>query len=334
MKKGRVIMIITLCAFMLSGLFGCKDTEVEEPIDGGRTERRDPNAPKEIRSKEIQSFYVRFYLSNRWNRQEERFFEFTVEEENGNLTAQEKNTGISEVADTELLTGLQEIIDRHELVKNNGVYSVTAGLPPEYQPGSLQVIYASGERLYFTEDNDPYAIWQEEIYDLFARWFSARGKEDLYPEKETSRVESLRLWVGDEGLLRQYETDEEEGKQILTVSVYDMNRQEEVSEESAETDDAFLDKLTDILAAHEVVRKYEFSRYDHEANNYGNHDRGYYGFGNGPFEEEDDKERRVDLDVWYESGNSLSIGTKKPSEMEGMQSLIKELTELFSSVMK
>ena len=72
-------------------------------------------------------------------------------------------------------------------------------------------------------------------------------------------------------------------------------------------------------------RKYDFSRFDHAENNFGNHDKGYFGWGDEPEGEEDSEDSMVSLHIEYESGRSISIDTRKPSEIEGLMPLIEEL---------
>ena len=122
----------------------------------------------------------------------EKFVKAT-ENENGVLTASEERSGASLPADAALLTALQNVIDEYDLAQFNGVYRVTAGLPPEFQERTLRVEYASGETLSFTENNEPEALWAERFYEVFADWFAANGDESLRPAKETSLLTRLDL---------------------------------------------------------------------------------------------------------------------------------------------
>jgi hypothetical protein len=305
-----------------------------EPVDGGTTTHIDANAPKVIESKDIKEFSVNFYLWNRWRGDEERFFRFLIEEDAGVLTASEELSGISLPADEALLTRLQEIIDKYELVKNNGIYSVTAGLPPEFQERTLFVGYASGETLTFTMNNEPAAEWAEDIYDLFADWFAAKGDETLRPAKEESLVKRLDLRIREGAVWTEFgginvqEEDAIEGQTyVLFHEIYDEQTQETVAWDRRMFPEDYYEGLTVILADHNVVNRYEFSRYDRESGNYGNHDEGYFGFGTKTTAdgEEDSEDRYVDLYVEYESGRRMTIETKKASEIEGLQPLLQDL---------
>ena len=95
-----------------------------------------------------------------------------------------------------------------------------------------------------------------------------------------------------------------------------------------------LAKIAEILDKYDVVRKYEFSRYDRQENNYGNHDAGYFGWGDKTTAdgEEDAQDRKVDIYVEFESGKRLNIETSKASEIDAMKPILDELTEYLDSL--
>ncbi|MBR5641871.1 MAG: hypothetical protein IKW92_07050 [Firmicutes bacterium] len=335
-RKGVILMAALLSLLVLFLLTACtQETEPEpEPIDGGTTTHIDANAPKAIESKDITAFSLNCYLSNRWRGDEERFFRFKIEEENGVLTASEERSGISRPADAALLTALQEIIDKYELVKNNGIYKVTAGLPPEFQESTLFAGYASGETLTFTRNNEPAAEWAEDIYDLFADWFAANGDETLRPAKEETLVTRLDLRIREGAVWTEFgginvqEEDAIDGQTYLLFhEVYDEQAQSMIERQFRLFPEDYYESLTAILADHDAVRTYEFSYYDRESGNYGNHDEGYYGFGSKTTAdgEEDSEDLYVDLYVEYESGRRMTIETRKASEIEGLQPLLQGL---------
>lgn len=191
-KKGKHMMAVLLCVSAIFGLGGCKKEWKTEPIAGGITDHTDYNAPKVIESKEIAEFYASFYLRDRWTAANRHTFAFQVKnDDDGGLTASEKNSGISFPADETLLSALQTVIDEQELAAMNGVDRITAGLPPEYQACTLRVNYKSGETLTFTVNNDPNAEWAERFYAVFAEWFSEKGDNSLFPAQETSQVSDI-----------------------------------------------------------------------------------------------------------------------------------------------
>ncbi len=330
-RKGIKIMAALLCASLLFGLGGCTDkpepVPEPEPIDGGTTDHTDPNAPKVIQSKDIRAFYTNFYLQNRWWGEEERFYEFKIElDSSGVLTASETNSGVCLPADKALLDALQGVIDEYDLVSMNGLYRVTAGLPPEYQENILQVSYESGERLSFTINNEPEAKWAEAVCDVFTAWFSANGEDGLQPARETSLVTRLNITLREGSIYTQYggihvqAEDAIDGQEyLLEKSVYDDAAQETLFEEDILFPEDYYERVTEILACYDLVLKYEQSYFEHGD--------GYFGMGGkGPGSgEEDLEDRYLDLYAEFESGKRINIETKKASEIEGMKALLTEL---------
>ena len=332
-KKGKRIMAAMLCVLLLFGLCGCarKPNMADEPVDGGNTHHVDSGAPKVIESKDITDLKMSFFVATRWDSEENGFFTFTVGQEGGALTATEENRGIRCPADGTLLTALQEIIDRYDLASQNGLYDVTAGLAPEYQPGGITVLYASGEKLTFTTDNNPFAMWAQDAYDVFAEWFAINGIEDLYPAKETSRITGLRFGYQVDGLYKEYgpvtvqESHAIDGEtHLLEKEIYDIEKQKTVSSEYILIPEDYYDQLTAIIAATDLDRNYMFSSFNHESMSYDNHDLGFFGMGNKvpDYSEPDSGDMELTLHLAYESGHRINIDTKKQSELEGMGSII------------
>lgn len=314
----------------------------EEPIDGGRTTEIDKDAPKKIDSKDISEFSLNIYLATRWMGDEDHFFEFQVQpDENGALMASELNSGLKAPADEELLSSLQAVIDKYGLTQYNGLYDVTAGLSPEYSGRTLKVVYASGEKLTYTVDNNPYELWSEEIYDIFAEWFTKKEAGSLYPEEETSTIDRLRLdfmengrWYS-AGTVNVQEDDAIDGQTyLIRRNIYDAQTLEDYALDFLLIPKDYYERLTEICAGYGLVRKYDFSYYDHEADNYGNHDEGYFGLGDKTTadHEPDSEDLYLVLYISYESGNSLSIETRKASEIEGIHPLIDELSAYYDSL--
>ncbi len=330
---------------LLMGLFGCqKEPEpvIEpEPVDGEGINQTDYNAPKVIKSKEITDFYTSFFQSNRWTSSKSHEFEFQISsDENGALTASELVSGSAVPADETLLQEVQEIIDRNDLVKKNGVYEVNYSLSPEFQKCTLTANYASGEKLSFTDLNDPYALWSEELYDVFAQWFFEKGNDALLPEKDTSPVTRIQFSFEKDFINHDYSivhvSDEKaiDGDAYpLNCMVYDMKKGETVSDEYISVPDDFYEQITEILVPYDLVTKYYFSSYNHQKDDYSNHDEGYFGWGKKPAEEEPDEEGTgVSLYLEYEDGKHIGIETRKASEIEGMKSMINGLSEYYASL--
>ena len=171
----RIRIGIGILLFLLAALLLCTACK-SEPTVGEVTDNTDPAAPKEIASREITEFYAHFYHRECENAEGGHTFTFSVTaDEDGTLIAKEALTGLSVPAEEAFLLALQKIIEAHDLVQKNGIYKVTAGLPPEYQPCELTVRYASGEVLTFTEKNDPAAEWSKAVHAAFAERFAAQG---------------------------------------------------------------------------------------------------------------------------------------------------------------
>ena len=330
--RGRQIMTMVLCA-SLFGFGGCRqEPEPEEIIDGGETNYTDANAPKEIQSREIEELEASFILHTRWKQdRHDDEFRFTVKPDgNGSWTAAEEIAGISCLADAAFLLRLQEVIERHDLVSRNGIYKVTAGLSPEYQPGGLNVRYASGETLSFTENNDPYARWAQEIYDIYAAWFSENGNDALYPPDEASLVTRISFSFQQNGREESYDSiTDESGTAYLRKSVYDYIAEAGEDDVKVPLPEDCFETISGILKKYHFSRIYDFSIYDYEAQNLGDHDEGYYGFGSGSTadHEEDAENDELYLYLEYESGNRFPLETRKRSEIEGLRPLAEELQQ-------
>ena len=343
-RKGRRIMAGILCAFLFSGLFGCRKKPADDPspevIDGGTHTERDPNAPKVIESKELTEFSAFVFLATRWRGDEIRSFDFRVKPDgNGTAAASEEITGISLPADDALLTALAEIIAKYDLASRNGLYDVTYGLPEEYQAYPFRAVYASGETLSFTVNNNPYAAWAEEVYDVFAAWFSARGIDDLEPESDGTPVMRFSLEFSEGGHSIRYtgitvrEDKAIDGETHLLGKLVSGTEEEEQYRLFPED---YFEKITAVIRSSDLEKNYEFSCYDREAGNMGNHDRGYYGMGalTTADNEPDAEDLRLDMYLEFESGNRINVETKKASEIEGMRPLLDALTEYLDSLFR
>ncbi len=338
--KALIIIAVILGALLLAAC-RAKPEISTRPEAGGTTNKTDPLAPKEIKSKDITDFYAAFYLDNRWASEDQHDFVFTVtkDEKNG-LTASESESGISHPADQELLEQLQKVVDDQRLALRNGVYEVTAGLPPEYQERSVQIQYESGEKLNFTINNDPTAEWAEAFYTVFADWFAANGEDALRPVIESSQLTDCSFYYKNGDVICQYSiVDLSEDKAVdgethlLEKFATDNGSLKSAVREYIPVPEDYLERIAEIIADYGVLQSYEFSRYDPVAHNYGNHDAGYYGMGVRPEGEEPDAEgQEFMMHLEYESGNQFHVDTKKPSELEGMKELIDALKEYHNSL--
>lgn len=302
-----------------------------EHICGGTTDKTDHSAPKFIVSKDIVGLKTRFCLSERITNKYGVFASYRIEQdENGVLTAKEDYTGASAEADKELLEKLQDIIDRYELVLKNGYYRVTAGLPPECQPCSLNVVYASGEKLDFTVNNDCEDEWEEKLHLTFAEWFAKKGDSSLMPPKETSQVVHMRVRTktSDREYIygnTQVEASDAVDGQTELLEKDERVRYKTVSRKLITFPEGYYEKITEIFDRYDLSVKYRLSIYDRKQRDLGNHNRGYYGFGEKPDGEEDSQTFFIKLNVEYESGTKINIHTKKPSEIKALSPMVDEL---------
>lgn len=337
-RKGKRAMAVLIdLSLLMGGLPACRNTPPADPavISGGTTTHQDPDAPKVIESKELTEFSASMVLDNRWRGDEERSFAFSVEpDEQGILTASEGHTGISRPADKDLLDALAEVIAQNNLAAQNGLYDVTAGLPYEFEPFPFRAVYASGEELNFTVNNNPAAAWAEEVYDVFAGWFAMHGIDALEPARDGTPLTRFIMQVT-EGTRTVWYTDitvsEEEavdgetyvfGRLILNNGNVDRDegRYCRITKELYEG-------IRSVIDATDLEKNYNFSFYNRQTGSMDNHDLGYYGMG--PLttadDEPDAENRALSLYMEFESGFSMNIETKKASEIEGMRSLIDAL---------
>lgn len=315
-KKGAAVIAMMLCGFTLMGACGC---DGPEPVTGGVDDRTDPNAPKVIESKEIVSFSADVCLIGEWSPGRENYrYEFAAKPDgSGALVASEAETGISVPADGELLAALQEIVEKYGLASQNGVYRVTAGLPPEYQACTVTVNYASRERIAFTVNNDPYAEWAKDVYLLFADWFAAKGDDTLLPPVNDAPVERVRLCVSGNGAYTEYsvasydDPDSEGGETLLLDKyVYDKSDPDAAVQGQVPVPDDYGEKVTAILA------KYDLRPFDVYSVLYG---RGRAA------EDAPSGDAEYYLHVDYQDGRWLEVSTDKADDVALLRPVFDDL---------
>lgn len=184
-KKTIIIILLVICVVigllsiwgMISDLFdGVFEILDSSNIPGGTVKNNNPFSAKKIKSDKLVYFYAKFYLETRYEDEqryeesggypeEARGYIFEVKtEKDGKITIKEDYyEPISCETDESIFTELQKIIEDYDLVKINGIYTYTQGLPPEFSPSSLEAIYDSGEKLSLIVNNNPYADWSSDI---------------------------------------------------------------------------------------------------------------------------------------------------------------------------
>ena len=328
-KKGVLIMLLS-ALFALFGLTGCVDISLPgtRPESGGVTDKTDPKAPTEIESDEITEFYADLTLYGEWSpgRDTVKYtFEIKKNDE-GVLTVYEDTAAVSAPADDAVLTGLQELIEKFGLAKKNGYYRVTAGLPPEFQETGFKVLYASGETIRFTENNEPESEWRQALYLLFAGWFADQGDDSLLPEEYAGQAERIDLTIVEDGIMTSYngiyvkEKDAIDGEQYLFMKdVYDNNEEKTVSYEYTLFPEDYFDKVSGMFAKYDLRPFYYWSA--------------LYGYGRPNYRDEPEPYTAdIRIYVEFEDGNRLNIETNDPGDKELLRPLLDDLVTYFDSL--
>ena len=175
MKKNRWIIAASITFTVISAALGVrmrlqsKTAYAQPEEDGGVKDNTNLSAPKAISSREITSFYTHFFCEDPNDSSHTGAYRFQISKNDSGkflLNAAGVIKGSIE-AKVALLESVQQIIERHELVKLNGINCVTQGLPVQYSPCSLSAEYISGEQLSFTTDGSPDFLWCLELKNLF-----------------------------------------------------------------------------------------------------------------------------------------------------------------------
>ncbi len=295
-------------------------------ICGGVTDNTDRKAPKTIVSKDITAFSASMYLLGRWSGPDENMlYDFEIKKnEDGKLFACEKTTGIKAGADKTLLSGLQKVIDDEKLAEQNGLWRVTAGLPPEFQEISFSAEYASGATLRFTCNNDPFADWPKRIYLVFADWFAGRGIGDLLVPKNDGPVKSVSLEVGSGEMfteIRSVRVREENAKSgetlLLEKNVFDGSAKKNSSKRICFPAD-YYKRISEILAG------YDLRAFDRSSV--------LYGLGRDLKDDNDKNAPGVVLHIEYENGDRLLIEAKDKKDTELLKPVTDALLEYYASI--
>jgi len=320
--KGKLamrIIAVLLSALTLFGLGGCKKAETQpepEPLDGGVTDRTDPSAPKTIASGEITEYSVNFRLNGEWSPGNKNvFYAFAVRPDaSGVLTASESLTGVSAPADKALLDALQAVVDEYKLAEQNGVYKLTAGIDPsEFGPCTLSVNYASGEKLSFTVDNDPYEPWARATYLAFAKWFAQQGIDTLLPPGLGTMVTFVSLEVrdGDKSYSYGFEPEKNDKGQDVFARV-----------RNGEKDSAPMwgtQEFYDNLSA--AIQDFDLSKYDVSSP--------LYGYEQTEADKSDPSSAAVQLTIRYADDHEVSVCSSAESVIDDLAWLLDVLLDFF-----
>ena len=286
MKKKRTILcnllIWTLTLVLLLPLSGCREeaakeessvlsqpsqegdessTSDEEPIiPGGFHDHTDPEAPKEIKSKDIVEFSATFYIYDDYSNFQGARYQYEISSADGVYILSEKGRyGIETEISENVLQDVQALIEKNNLGLLNGNHSYTDALPPEYQPCYLDVTYASGETLSFSSDGDPDAKWARDFRKYFNAVFTKAGFEETAPNEADLTIDYFTIEFNDGPLAYNYGTIRFKDRSRLFCSVSDMEKKEEGSVRFASLEGGFLEQLSELI---EELDMQEFSRHE------------------------------------------------------------------------
>lgn len=252
-------MYIALAGFILVSLFAfvaCStkgDDYKEEQMKGGKVDNS-YEAPTTIESRNIESFETYFYLWDEFDDTNTGGYSFVIKQnETGEYVLSENSHyNISEKVDKSILEKLQVIIEDNNLVRANGIDKYTQGLPEEFAPCMLSVIYDSGEKLYFSEDNNPQAKWARDMIELFKNEFISLGHEELLPPIEDRTLVRFDMSFVDGPRKYMYATiftEEDIGDYSVHYikNVYNRETKESEFDEIIEVPEDFYEKLSEKL---------------------------------------------------------------------------------------
>ncbi len=159
-------------------------------MPGGRDEYADPGAALNIISKDIVNFECRFDCSNFYLSDEKRNYPyfycvFSLERKGDSALCKTQTvSNLDFETPLSALDDLQALIDEYDLVKYNGIFNHTSGLPEGYGV-FFSVEYASGEKLSF-KDNQHVMIGDKAtmaLHDFFQDLTEDAGHR-FYAEEE------------------------------------------------------------------------------------------------------------------------------------------------------
>lgn len=243
MKKFfKLFLMVASCSILTACTFGggtVKPSNNEE-ADGGQINNTDYSAPKTIESTELVEFSTEFFLYDKYDDNRSTTYSFRIVKDEGDTDYYLIATGdynVKAYVDESIFDGIQEIIEEYQLAKSNGIDQVTAGLAPEYAPMFISAEYASGEKLYFRENGNPYSEMTLKIRNYIENYLIEQGNEDVKAAQTKWEIKdfSFDFNIGDayhSYMIAKDENDEEflwhytdtpvtqEEKIVITDSLY------------------------------------------------------------------------------------------------------------------
>lgn len=235
------IMLLSLISILKS----CAPKD--PPMCGGRTERREVCAP--IKSEELKHLRFGFYISPRaYNGKfEGQYYVEVHPSENGKYTLT-CNKHTVEVG-YDVVKGFQKMIKDYKLEDFNGLYSVTAGLPSEFQPVDFVADYASGENLRFTCNNNPHSECNIMFFRYIRDVLIANGDTTYVVPKDEHRIERLKMEYSEgDGILYSYGSIIMGDDSVkLYRKIYDKPNNKLMSEERIPFPEGYKTRLNDLV---------------------------------------------------------------------------------------
>ncbi len=238
-------------AFLLGGCRANKPSVLQDdPVCGGVTDHTDVSAPKQIQSDDLRSLHTEFYCFDELDDSRSGRYAFDLKE---------NDTGVLELCvdgvisgsvpvSSEVLDGAQSIIKEQKLVEWNGVDKITAGLPPEYGPCTLEAEYASGEIIRFCQNNDPYAAWVKALQSYFLQVLAACGLSEAEVPAEALTIDRFSMSFNVENVSYSYGTIICENNVVkLYEEQYDMDKKKTISEKIAELNEEIFEGLQKVI---------------------------------------------------------------------------------------
>ena len=137
---------------------------------------------------------------------------------------------------------------------------------------------------------------------------------------------------GDDFYRAEAELTEEESNALWELDFEDPEH--DAQTEYAAVPEDYYQKVTRIIADHDIQRRCDFSEYNHASGSYDNHELGYYGFGDQTAADGEPDAEGLYLEIYieYESGRIIHIETGKSSEIDAVRDLILELSDYHHSL--
>lgn len=265
--KGVNKMIGLLCVSLFF-FSGCKKDK--EPITGGKSDNSDYNAPKVIKSKNIIDFSTSFFINDKYENGNDGVYTIEIKNNDNNehILTIKGVYNFETVVDDKVLKDVQAIIDKNDLVKNNGINSITHGLPYEYQPWSMNVVYDSKEKLSFYENAYPNAMWILDFRDYFEKFMIDSGYIEAIPSSEDTTINNFSLTFIVDHYHHEYTfiNDVESGEVYLEHFGYNIDNDEDYFEEYASVNDKLYMDLQTIVDKYNL---YRFNYYELRGENIG-----------------------------------------------------------------